>query len=127
MRRFTHLLIGVPDGGRGGCASGYKVTTTHELVPVEGRLSSGRVGGVECDWLTDSAGKRYWCSGPAAGRSSGIRYAYSTPKGRTVAQERDLLMVRGPSDGIGESLCAPNVFRATDVARLDQVTSTVAY
>jgi hypothetical protein len=111
-RRWLNLLVA---GGLTivavGCGSGYTVTTTQELVALEGRLSSGRVGGVECDWLTDSAGRRYDVFWPDGWQAVGRPVRLLDLGGRTVAEEGDLLRVRGPSDGIGESLRA-QVFSA---------------
>jgi hypothetical protein len=98
-----------------GCGPGRTVEESVGTHSIEGQLSSGRINGVTCDWITDAQGERYAVTWPDGYQSAGDPVRVTGPEGKVVATRGAILRLRGPLGAIGESICAPNIFLATEL------------
>jgi hypothetical protein len=97
-----------------GCADGYTVEQTPRPLTLQGTLDGGPVSGFECFWLVDASGGRTDVMYPAGWEPKLNPVRLLDPSGAVVARRGDRLVVTGP-EGIGESVCAPDVFVAETV------------
>jgi hypothetical protein len=97
-----------------GCVGGYTVVQTLPTVTLEGKLEGGRIDGFDCVWLVDAQGRRVDVMYPAGFDTASNPVRLIDRSGTVVAARGDLVFVSGP-DGIGESVCAPDVFNAETV------------
>jgi hypothetical protein len=97
-----------------GCVGGYTVEQTPRQLTVEGILEGGRVGEFDCFWLVDASGKRTDVMYPTGWEPKSNPVRLLDPSGTVVARRGDRLLITGP-EGIGESVCSPNVFAADTV------------
>jgi hypothetical protein len=72
------------------------------------------VEGVDCVWLVDSMGKKTDVMYPAGWGVLQNPLRLVDPTGNVVAWRGSWITLTGP-DGIGESICGPNVFLAETV------------
>ena len=95
----------------GACVGGGLVVQTPRQLSLEGRLAAGRVDEWECGWRIDVRGRRVDVMYPPGWE---VRFHFVRlvgPSGDVAAKEGDIVRVMGP-EGIGESVCSHDVFRA---------------
>jgi len=96
-----------------GCVGGTTVTSTHTIGSLTGTLIAGVVEWegepLDCVWLEDPSGRRFDLFFPSDWdqRLHPLRIVDWT--GREIAREGDVLRVTYNADGIGESLCSPEI------------------
>lgn len=108
------LSVVLMSGSAAGCIPGPVVEETPGPITLEGRLTSGRLGQLDCVWLVDDDGHRVEIRYPAGWRVHLDPVRLVDPAGRVVAREGDLIAVGGP-DREGRSICGPDFFVADTV------------
>lgn len=108
-----------------GCGWGYTVEQNPRQLTVEGTLDGGRVDGFDCVWLVRPTGAHIDVKYPDGWESISNPTRLTDPSGAVVAGSGDRVRVTGP-EGIGESVCAPEVFVAETVQVLDYATPTTS-
>ncbi len=96
------------------CGGGYTVEQTPQQLTFEGTFDGGRVDGFDCTWLVGQKGDHTAVGYPDGWEELSNPPRLTDPSGQVVAERGDRVRVTGP-DGIGASVCAPNMFRAETV------------
>ncbi len=109
----TALILGIAAPAV-GCLGGQLVEETPRQITLEGRLESGRIGEWDCVWLVDATGRKFDVIYPSGWHVESNPVRLLDPSGAVVAAQGRAVVVSGP-EGIGESVCGPNVFAADTV------------